>query len=131
MIYKEGERTYHHSQFCTRPIDKPPSYPVEPAEVLMLWRHITEHYFKTPFKAITPVDYMPPMFPHPINTDLPPQINFMKDLISVNIMENFLDHPKLTNNTIRCMFLYYVETYKRHHCHPHGPPCNAPQRKVL
>ena len=124
-------RSYHQNQFSTPAIDEPPSYPMELVEVRMMWRHITRYCFITPFKAITPLDDMPSMFPRPIDTDLPPQINPMKHCISVNITGNFLDHPKLTNDMIQCMFLYQVETYKWHRCHPHCPPCNAPRRKVL
>ena len=105
MMYKTW-RTYHHSQFSTKPIDEPPSYPIEPTEVLVLWRHITKHYFTTPLKATTPLIDMHNMFPHPIDIDLPPQINAMKHSVGVNIAGNFLDHPKLTNYTIRCMSLY-------------------------
>ena len=124
-------RSYHQIQCSTGNIDEPPSHPFEPVEVLMLWRHITKHCFTTPLKAVTPMHDMQCMFPHPIKTDLPPQINGMKHGVSVNIAGNFLDHPKLTNDTIRCMYLYQVETYKRHRCHPHSLPCNTPWWKVL
>ena len=63
---------------------------MEPVEVCMMWRHITKHCFTPPFKAISPLDDMPSMFPHPIDTDLPPQINPMKHCISVNITREFL-----------------------------------------
>ena len=124
-------RSYHQNQFRTRAIDETPSYPFEPIKILVLWRHITKHCFSTLLKAITPLHDMASMFSHPINIDLPPQINVMKHCISVNIKRNFVDHPKLTNDTIRCMFLYQVETYKRHRCRPHRPPCNVLWRKVL
>ena len=124
-------RSYHQNQSSTGDINEPPSYPFEPVEVLMLWRHITKHCFTTLFKEITPLDDMPSMFPRPIDTDLPPQINPMKHYISVNITGNFLDHSKLTNDTIQCMFLYQVETYKWYHCHPHCLPCNAPRLNIL
>ena len=51
----------------------------------MLWRHITKHY-----DAITPPYDMHIMFLHPINADLPPQINGMKHSVTVNIAGNFL-----------------------------------------
>ena len=124
-------RSYHQNQSSTGDIDEPSSYPFELAEVLVLWRHITKHCFTTLLKAITPLHDMHSMFLHLINTDLPPQINGMKHCVSVNIAGNFLDHPKLTNDTIWCMYLYQVETYKRHHCRPHCPPYNVPRQKVL
>ena len=61
----------------------------------MLWRHITKHCFKTPLKAITPLYDMHNMFPHPINADLPPQINGMKHGVSVNIAGNFLGSSQI------------------------------------
>ena len=128
---QKTRRSYHQNQFSVGAIDEPPSYPFEPIEVLMLWRHITKHCFTMPLKEITPLDDMPSMSLRPINTDLPPQINLMKHCISVNRTGNFLDHPKLTNDTIWCMCLYQVETYQWHRCHPHSPPYNAPQQKVL
>ena len=115
-------RSYHQNQSSTEDIDEPPSYPSELIEVLMLWRHITKHY-----DAITPPYDMHIMFLHPINADLPPQINGIKHGVSVNVVGNFLDHSRLTNDMIRCMFLYQVETYKRYRCRPHSPPYNAPQ----
>ena len=124
-------RSYHQNQFSALTIDEPPSYPMELVKVRMIWRHITKHCFTTLFKEITPLDDMPSMFPRPIDTDLPPQINPMKHYISVHITGNFLDHPKLTNDTIQCMFLYQVETYKWYHCHPHCLPCNTPRRNIL
>ena len=99
-------RSYQYNQCSTRNINEPPSHPFEPVEVLMLWRHITKHCLTTPLKAITPIYDMQSMFPHLINAHLPPQINGMKHGVSVNIAGNFLDHPKLTNDTIRCMYLY-------------------------
>ena len=124
-------RSYHQNESSTGDIDKPSSYPCEPIEVLVLQRHITKHCLTMPLKAMTPVREMHSMSPHPINTDRPPQINGMKHRVRVNMAGNFLDHPKLPNDTIRCMFLYQMETYKRHYCRPHYPPCNAPRRKVL
>ena len=100
------EKLPAESLYHTGPIDEPSSYPFEPVVVLMLWRHITKHYFTTPLKATTPLIDMHNMFLHPINIDLPPQINAMKHCVSVNITGNFLDHPKLTNDTIRCIFFY-------------------------
>ena len=101
-----NERTYHYNHFSTLTIDKPLSYPMEPVEVRMVKRHINKHYMTLPFKSITPIEDMPSMFLHPINTDLPPQINPIKHYISINELRNFLDQPKLTNNMIQCMFLY-------------------------
>ena len=99
-------RSYQQSHYSTTPIDEPPSHPFEPVVVLVLWRHITKHCLRTSIKAITPLKDMHSMFLHLINTDLPPQINAMKHSVSVNIAGNFLDHPKLMNDTIRCMSLY-------------------------
>ena len=99
-------RSYHYNQFSARAIDDPSSSSMEPVDVRMVWRHITKHCFTMPFKAITPLDDMPNMSPHPIDTNFPPQINGMKHYISINITDNFLDHPKLMNNMIQCMFLY-------------------------
>ena len=67
---------------------------------------MTKQCFTMSLKVITSLDDMLSMSLRPINTDLPPQINPMKHCISVNMTGNFLDHPKLTNDTIRCMFLY-------------------------
>ena len=101
-----NERTYHHNLFSALVIDEPSSCPMEPVEVLIVKRHITKHCMTSPFKSITPIEDMPSMFLHPIDTDLPPQINPMKHYISINRLGNFLDHHKLTNDMIRCMFLY-------------------------
>ena len=125
-----NERTYPYNHFSALAIDEPLSYTMEPIEVLMVKRQITKHCLTLPFKLITLIEDMSSMFPRPIDTDLSPQINPMKHYISINGLGNFLDNPKLTNDTIQCMFLYYVETYKRHRCHPHCPPCNAVLRKV-
>ena len=81
---KNGEVTIRIN-LGTGDINEPLCYPFEPAEVLMLWRHITRHCFTTPLKVITSLHDMHSMFPHPVNTDLPPQINFMKHCVSVNI----------------------------------------------
>ena len=88
-------RSYQQNQSSTGDIDEPLSYPSEPIEVLMLWRHITKHCFKTPLKAITPLHDMHNMFPHPINADLPPQINGMKHGVTVNIAGNFLGSSQI------------------------------------
>ena len=49
---------------------------------------------------------MAPMSVPPIHLDLPPQVYSMKGFVSINIWGDFLYHPELTNNTVRCMFLY-------------------------
>ena len=53
---------------------------MDPVEVLMVKRHITKHFMTPPLKSITPIDDMPNMYPRPIDTDLPRQINPMKFL---------------------------------------------------
>ena len=95
-----NERTYHNNHFSAPMIDEPLSYPMEPVEVLMVKRHITKHCMTPSFESITPIEDMLSMFLHPIDTDLPPQINLMTHYIIINRLGNFLDHPKLTNNTI-------------------------------
>ena len=42
----------------------------------------------------------------PIHRHLPPRVYGMKGFVSINIWRDFLYHPKLMNNTVRCMFLY-------------------------
>ena len=101
-----NERTYHYNHFSAPAINEPPSYLMELVEVLLVKRHITKHYMAPLFKSITPIEDMHSMFLRPIETDLPHQINPMKHYININRLGNFLNHPKLTNDTIRCMFLY-------------------------